>query len=234
MGRSRLFLRHFNHGFTLTELMIATSIVGILSSVAVPGFTRYFYEAKLSEAATHAGAIRRGQAENYNMMQRFASKFSADPSAVNVGEDPSINYRVLNGRFDIIVGSGAIADPTAYSMWMIEERERISQNLAVENNIVGGEFGPKARDVSQAASQDDFVFAVVGDLDGDNHVAMVAGTRNIPLALLCDDINDQVVAGAQTAIENSLLMATQSAGGSSIVPSCDGSEEGEGGNFAPP
>jgi len=44
-------------GFTLIEVMIATAVVGILASVAIPQFITYQYRSKRSEAMTNVEAI---------------------------------------------------------------------------------------------------------------------------------------------------------------------------------
>ncbi len=45
-------------GFTLAELMIVVSIIGILASMAIPTFQRYTVRAQVAEGLTLAGAIK--------------------------------------------------------------------------------------------------------------------------------------------------------------------------------
>jgi len=48
-------------GFTLTELVIAVGIIGLLASMAIPGFIRYQNKARRSEAFTNVSAIARSE-----------------------------------------------------------------------------------------------------------------------------------------------------------------------------
>lgn len=47
-------------GFTLIDLMIVVAIIGILATVAVPGFMQYIKSPKTSEAKTNLKAIADG------------------------------------------------------------------------------------------------------------------------------------------------------------------------------
>jgi prepilin-type N-terminal cleavage/methylation domain-containing protein len=54
-------------GFTLIELMIVVAIIGILASVAIPGFVRYVKETKTAEAATNLKALADGATSYYDV-----------------------------------------------------------------------------------------------------------------------------------------------------------------------
>lgn len=45
-------------GFTLTELMIAVTIIGIISSIAIPSYTGQACKTKSSEAITSIGSLK--------------------------------------------------------------------------------------------------------------------------------------------------------------------------------
>lgn len=47
-----------SRGFTLIELMITVSIIGILATIALPMYIKYTYRAKSVEATANLGAIR--------------------------------------------------------------------------------------------------------------------------------------------------------------------------------
>lgn len=51
-------------GFTITELMIAIVIIGVLATLAIPGFTAYIHKSRVTEATTFLGEIKQRQ-ESY-------------------------------------------------------------------------------------------------------------------------------------------------------------------------
>ena len=53
-----------NQGFTITELMIAVVIIGVLAMIAIPTFTSYIYKGRVTEATTFLGEIKQRQ-ESY-------------------------------------------------------------------------------------------------------------------------------------------------------------------------
>ncbi len=58
-------------GFTLIELMMVVSIVGILAAIAVPNFLTYHYRAKDSEGLVLAGSVRQDIVDFYGYTGRF-------------------------------------------------------------------------------------------------------------------------------------------------------------------
>jgi prepilin-type N-terminal cleavage/methylation domain-containing protein len=63
-------------GFTLVELMIVVVILGVLSAVALPSFSRYVRRAKVGEAISMIAAIYRLQLSYYENTQERSSSTS--------------------------------------------------------------------------------------------------------------------------------------------------------------
>lgn len=87
-----------HRGFTLTQLLVAVSVVGILSSIAVPSYQRYVERARVAQAIGDLGAIQIA-------IQKFMARTRALPATLaEVGaggaEDPwgqPYEYVVLGG-----------------------------------------------------------------------------------------------------------------------------------------
>lgn len=59
-------------GFTLVELMIVVSIIGVLAALAMYGVARYLKNAKTAEATRNLGAIENGARQQYQRETPFA------------------------------------------------------------------------------------------------------------------------------------------------------------------
>lgn len=77
------FLNRHRQAFTLIELMIVVTIIGILASVAIPSFQNYILRAKLTDAYTTLGAIQKFQITHFNEKGEFYHDFYLSPSSWN-------------------------------------------------------------------------------------------------------------------------------------------------------
>ena len=62
-----------NQGFTITELMVAVVIIGVLASLAIPTFTSYSYKARVSEATNFLGKIKQRQESYRNEFGQYCA-----------------------------------------------------------------------------------------------------------------------------------------------------------------
>jgi len=67
-----------NQGFTITELMIAVVIIGVLATLAIPTFTSYIYKARVTEATNFLGEIKQRQESYRNEFGQYCAVSGAD------------------------------------------------------------------------------------------------------------------------------------------------------------
>lgn len=60
-------------GFTITELMVAVVIMGVLATLAIPSFTSYIYKARVSEATNFLGLIKQRQEAYRNEFGQYCA-----------------------------------------------------------------------------------------------------------------------------------------------------------------
>jgi len=83
-------------GFTIIELMIAVTIIGILVSVAIPLYRDYLTRARVAEALNLLGGLKSPMVEHYHNMSEW-------PSVHIVGGK-------TNGRYTSLIESGGPDD----------------------------------------------------------------------------------------------------------------------------
>lgn len=80
-----------NEGFTVTELMIAVVIIGVLATLAIPSFTSYIYKARVSEATNFLGQIKQRQEAYRNEFGQYCAVNGDDWGTYNPTTIPGID-----------------------------------------------------------------------------------------------------------------------------------------------
>jgi prepilin-type N-terminal cleavage/methylation domain-containing protein len=80
-----------NEGFTVTELMVAVVIIGVLASIAIPGFSSYIYKARVTEATNFLGKIKQRQESYRNEFGQYCAVDGADWGSWNPATIPGID-----------------------------------------------------------------------------------------------------------------------------------------------
>jgi len=79
------------HGFTITELMIAVVIIGVLAGLAIPSFTGYIYKARVTEATTFLTKIKQRQESYRNEFGQYCAIDGNDWGTWNPAGIPGID-----------------------------------------------------------------------------------------------------------------------------------------------
>jgi type IV pilus assembly protein PilA len=94
-------MKAMQKGFTLIELMIVVSIVGILAAVALPAYQDYTKRAKVTEGISLGEGAKLAVAENHANSQTYNTGwvFQATPIVTSLTIDP------VTGAFTITYGN---------------------------------------------------------------------------------------------------------------------------------
>lgn len=76
-------------GFTLIELMIVVTLIGILGSIAIPGFLRYQMTSKRAEAYTNLVALAKAQKAYYAEFGTYISVLGEPITTTGLAPGPS-------------------------------------------------------------------------------------------------------------------------------------------------
>jgi len=93
-------------GFTLTEVLIAMAIVGILSAVAIPQYTSYTLRASRTEAKSTLLQVASDQERFYSINRTYST------NAAPLDNPVAASVTSTNGKYIVTVaacGSGTIA-----------------------------------------------------------------------------------------------------------------------------
>lgn len=98
-----------NNGFTLIELMIVVSIIGILASVALPAYQTYTTRAQIVESLIIVGELKASVTEQYKAKGIFPinNKEAGIPDARYLLGNYVKNITLEGGAFHILLGNKA-------------------------------------------------------------------------------------------------------------------------------
>ncbi len=122
--------RQFNSGFTLVELMIVVTVIGVMGSIAVGAYTGYTKEADR----------RRAQADLYEIAQVMEREFTNVRSYAGVTVT-TIRDLVANDFYTIAYDGVSPLTPTTYQVNAIATNSRDDNDLAI--NQFGTEIHKK-------------------------------------------------------------------------------------------
>ncbi|MDX2100346.1 MAG: type IV pilin-like G/H family protein [Leptolyngbyaceae cyanobacterium bins.59] len=112
--------RTSNKGFTLVELLIVVIIVGILATIAIPGFLNQATKAKQSEAKQSVGSMNRAQQMYYMESGQWATELG------NLGlgiSSESRNYHYL--VIDQSDAGGEVLGVNAINHWALSRHPEL-------------------------------------------------------------------------------------------------------------
>jgi len=139
--------KRFNKGFSITEILIAVTLVLVLSAIAIPrllGNQRQAEDASAKQQARTAVEVARSLMYEYgNFAQATAAKLKADEPNIDFnmaassnsvnGKSKIVSIHVANANTEFIAAvRGGTTDDTNYNCWFVKIARTGSDKFAVE------------------------------------------------------------------------------------------------------
>lgn len=121
-------MKHLQKGFTLIELMIVVTIIGILSSIAIPAYQNYITRAQVSEAITLGSGMKTALGDYGWNHAAWPSQFLDNNSPTNAGQ---INV-TLTGKYSTMSSTMTGIYPTGQVTLTMTTGKAIGQTLYLE------------------------------------------------------------------------------------------------------
>lgn len=107
----------FNKAFSLIELLVTVTIIGILSTAALPAYNSYKKRAKIAEAYVLINALQKAQMANFSERGQFAMGISFAPT--------EINETIINQKFPLTSAIDLGETENSYTRFVLADRSRM-------------------------------------------------------------------------------------------------------------
>lgn len=127
-------------GFTLLELMIAITIVGILASLAVPAYRDYTIRAKVSEAINMAAAAK------FSVSEYFINEGELPDNAAEAGLSNVSTHYLQSLTYQKSSNQGRVILTLTNNVGGAANGKKIMLSASISNDLLTWDCQPAAQD----------------------------------------------------------------------------------------